>query len=295
MFNKRFIATIFTFIMLISIGNAFAAELPNPDTVIIIESIAELNNHKIMVGDENGDFRGESNITRGEFATIICRILAHENSAKQLQFMPSQFSDTESHWANGYINMAYNIGIINGFEDASFRPDNNVTAAQAIKMLVCALGYGDNTVSYPEGYVMKGADIELYKNITTSTEEIMAAKDEFATRNFVAVLLNNAINIPLRVQTSWSAAGNNTYSVLDGRDGKEFRTLRTLNFAQSATPSDETVTSSTEEATQFTGIYVTPTGKRYHYLATCAGENAIETTLENAISQGKTPCKTCVE
>lgn len=40
-------------------------------------------------------------------------------------------------------------------------------------------------------------------------------------------------------------------------------------------------------------VYITPTGKRYHNLSSCAGKNAIETTLSSAISKGLTPCQKC--
>lgn len=289
--KTKIFATLLTFIMVLCLGNSFAAQLPDVNSVVITEAVTDLNELKIMIGDENGDFRGEANVTRAEFATIICRILGYESSAQQLQDLPSYFTDTNGHWANGYINTAHNVGILNGFEDNSFRPDDNVTIAQAIKMLVCSLGYEENTFKYPDSYVMKGKDIKLYNNISNSFEEVIVAQDEAATRNIVAVLIHNAIDIPLRVQTSWSTSGA-TYSTLDG---EELMTLRIRNYAQYTTKIDETFSIIKEETEQITGIYVTPTGKRYHYLASCAGKNAIETTLEKAISQGKTPCKTCVE
>lgn len=40
-------------------------------------------------------------------------------------------------------------------------------------------------------------------------------------------------------------------------------------------------------------VYVTPTGKRYHYSASCAGKNATEATLQEAQNRGLTPCKKC--
>lgn len=40
-------------------------------------------------------------------------------------------------------------------------------------------------------------------------------------------------------------------------------------------------------------VYVTPTGKRYHYSASCAGKNATEATLDQATARGLTPCKKC--
>lgn len=40
-------------------------------------------------------------------------------------------------------------------------------------------------------------------------------------------------------------------------------------------------------------VYITPTGKRYHYKASCAGKNATPTSLSNAKSRGLTPCQKC--
>lgn len=47
----------------------------------------------------------------------------------------------------------------------------------------------------------------------------------------------------------------------------------------------------TEEKQGMT-VYVTPTGKRYHFKRTCAGKNAIETTIEEQKNE-TTPCKKC--
>lgn len=41
-------------------------------------------------------------------------------------------------------------------------------------------------------------------------------------------------------------------------------------------------------------IYITPTGKRYHYNNRCNGGTYIESSLEEALSLGLTPCKKCV-
>lgn len=39
--------------------------------------------------------------------------------------------------------------------------------------------------------------------------------------------------------------------------------------------------------------YITPYGKRYHLSQSCAGSNAIETTVADASDEGYTPCKKC--
>lgn len=40
-------------------------------------------------------------------------------------------------------------------------------------------------------------------------------------------------------------------------------------------------------------VYITPTGKRYHYSKSCAGKNASETTKTKAEKLGLTGCKKC--
>lgn len=42
-------------------------------------------------------------------------------------------------------------------------------------------------------------------------------------------------------------------------------------------------------------VYKTPTGKRYHVDPQCGGKNSTQTTLQEALARGLTPCKTCVE
>lgn len=42
-------------------------------------------------------------------------------------------------------------------------------------------------------------------------------------------------------------------------------------------------------------VYITPYGERYHESPTCGGKNSKSTSLEQAISDGYTPCLKCVD
>lgn len=46
------------------------------------------------------------------------------------------FSDIDTHWAKEYIISLAEKNIISGFEDNTFRPDNNITRAEFVKMIV---------------------------------------------------------------------------------------------------------------------------------------------------------------
>ena len=45
------------------------------------------------------------------------------------------FGDTGGSWAEGYIISAAHRGIINGYEDGSFRPENTITRAEVAKIV----------------------------------------------------------------------------------------------------------------------------------------------------------------
>lgn len=60
----------------------------------------------------------------------------------------------------------------------------------------------------------------------------------------------------------------------------------------SPTPQTKTATSSTKQEHK---IYVTRTGKKYHYNNHCNGGTYYESTLEQALARGLGPCKKCVK
>lgn len=53
------------------------------------------------------------------------------------------FSDMKSHWSIEYVADLFNRGIISGYPDGTFKPNNNVTRAEAIKLLVVSVTGND--------------------------------------------------------------------------------------------------------------------------------------------------------
>ena len=68
-------------------------------------------------------------------------------------------------WASGYINVAVTMGIINGYPDGTFKPENPVTYAEALKMILAAIGYvpeGFTPLYWPVTWVIKAHE-DVYK------------------------------------------------------------------------------------------------------------------------------------
>ena len=75
-------------------------------------------------------------------------------------------------------------------------------------------------------------------------------------------------------------------------------TTETRSETTTETTTKETTTreTTTEETTKDTSrtVYITPTGKKYHYSKSCAGDNAMERTL-NEVKDRYEPCKKCAQ
>ncbi|WP_051113187.1 InlB B-repeat-containing protein [Butyricicoccus pullicaecorum] len=92
---------------------------------------------------EDGTVRPQSNITRAEVATIFFRLLTDE-ARDQFWSTSNNFSDvTADAWYNNAVSTMVNAGIIQGYEDGTFRPNNNITRAEfaAIASRFMSSGY----------------------------------------------------------------------------------------------------------------------------------------------------------
>ena len=92
-------------------------------------AVSTLTNAGILDGYEDGTFKPDGNITRAEFATIAVRFFEATYDGEDL------FSDIAGHWAQDYINEAANAGIVDGYPDGTFRPQQLITRAEAMTMV----------------------------------------------------------------------------------------------------------------------------------------------------------------
>lgn len=113
------------------------------------------------------------------------------------------FSDIiQTHWAWEYITELSDAGIINGYEDGSFKPAGNVTRAEFAKMLCLALDcHFETQTAYPDidshwanEYILRTSGV-----VYTSSEEYKP--DSNATRGEIAYALSMALELaPAKVE-----------------------------------------------------------------------------------------------
>lgn len=81
-------------------------------------------------GYPEGDVRPEANITRAEVAAIFYRLLSEE-SRNRYKATSNSYTDVDSGlWSNEAISTMTKAGVISGYDDNTFRPENYITRAE---------------------------------------------------------------------------------------------------------------------------------------------------------------------
>ncbi len=93
-------------------------------------AIASVSEAGIMTGYPDGSFRPEKSVTRAEMATILARIIEENYESG-----PS-FSDVgKTHWAREEIIALAQSGVLEGYPDGSFRPENKINRGETAVIL----------------------------------------------------------------------------------------------------------------------------------------------------------------
>ncbi|MBY9087372.1 S-layer homology domain-containing protein [Paenibacillus sp. HN-1] len=85
----------------------------------------------LVTGYEDGTFRPEGHITRAEFGVILSRAFDIQSDSSTNVVL----GDIGHHWAKETIENLVAAGVIRGYLDGTFRPDNTITREEMVIML----------------------------------------------------------------------------------------------------------------------------------------------------------------
>ncbi|MFW5992001.1 MAG: S-layer homology domain-containing protein [Halanaerobiaceae bacterium] len=103
--------------------------------------ILSLVNRDIMKAYSDGTFRPDQPVSRGEFSIAL---------ARQLNIIPDnneKFKDLESYPDFDLINGLVNEKIVSGYPDGTFKPDNSITRAEMVSIMIKSLGITSSEVT----------------------------------------------------------------------------------------------------------------------------------------------------
>ncbi len=139
------------------------------NTADLDEAVQAVTALGILNGDGSGDLKLSRKVTRAEFVTMAVKATPNGDGVGQAATSP--YPDVpRSHWASGYVEAAVSRGMVTAFSDGTFRPDREISLAEAASMVLSLLGYGpgDFSGSYPTGQLAMYNSLKLNRGVTAN-------------------------------------------------------------------------------------------------------------------------------
>lgn len=189
-----------------------------PITASYYKAVDKLSNDGVIQGRGDGVFAPSDKTTRAEFCAFLARANNYTDTYTAAA-LPFKDVKTDS-WANGYISFCFSNGYVNGMTSDTFSPSSNITCEQAVKMVVCASGVGDESLSnvgpkWYSGYLNIAKKYNLLDGVEVEVSQP-------ATRAFVAQLVYNSMLISGDEKTAQGShavdVGSNKTAVINQDD-----------------------------------------------------------------------------
>lgn len=242
----RVLALVLVFSLMLSTV-AFAAFTDikaDDDYAEAIETLAALG---ILKGYEDGTFGADKAITRAEAVAVVNRIQDLSGASAGAQGASLYTDVAATHWALGDINLATQMGTVSGDGNGTFRPEDQVSYQEMVKMLVVALGYAPAAADmggWPTGYLV----VASQQGVLENTTNVGAAP---ATRGVVAQLTFNALTAAMMKQTGYGE--NKEYTVMDEEGKRETLLTQKLDIYKVAVTPIANDSESIEDSVQKAG------------------------------------------
>lgn len=127
------------------------------------EAVEVLSGLGIVSGYSDGSYHPDDALTRAQFCKLAILTEGHGDQAKGSAYR-TRFSDVPGGgWAAPYINLACEEGLVAGYGDGRFGPDDPVTVGQAVTVVLRLLGYTAEEIGpfWPEDYLNKAGALGL--------------------------------------------------------------------------------------------------------------------------------------
>ena len=208
---KKLLALVLALVMSMSLVTISNAAFSDADKIDHTEAVEVMNALGVINGMPDGSFNPSGNVTRAEMAKMISIIMLGDIDADAFKGTVTDLKDINGHWAEGYIKYCYSQGVIAGRGDGTFAPNANVTAVEAAKMLLVAIGYNSDV----QGYVGADWSINVIRDAQLSKffDKLSVTSAKVLTRDEAAQMIWNAVQATMIERTS--SVGRNDGSIRD--------------------------------------------------------------------------------
>ena len=189
--------------MMVVSASAVSKDFTDSSEIQHKEAVNTMVALNVISGKEDGSYYDPAGtLTRAEMAKIISYVMNGGVEPVVGTKVTPTYSDIKGHWAEAYIEYCTSMGIINGDGAGKFNPGGTLTAEQAAKMFLTAMGYNAKVFGFVgNDWAMNvgryANEAGLYKELG----DIVASQP--ITRDNAAQMAYNAIQATMMRRT-WS-------------------------------------------------------------------------------------------
>ena len=170
----RLLSGLMTVVLVLGLLPAALAAAPTEKEAA--QTLAALD---IMVGDSQGNLNLGRTITRAQFTKMTIAASASRDTVGDMVAVKPYPDVPQTHWAAPYIKAAVDLGLVQGDLYGNFHPDEEITLAEGVTIVLRLLGYqgSEFTGMWPAGQMAQYRALGLHENITCGQNDSMSRQD----------------------------------------------------------------------------------------------------------------------
>ena len=152
----------------------------------------------IMNGDEKGNLNLGDAVTRAEFSKVAVASSPYRSDVSSVSRV-SPFSDVPfTYWGATYIRTAADYGLVKGYTDSTFKPEDTVLLEEGVTIALKLLGYTDSdfTATWPSGQLNKAKQLKMLDNLNNKNQGARMSRHD------VMYLIYNTLNTQMKNSNS---------------------------------------------------------------------------------------------
>jgi len=145
-----------------------------------VEAVNRAAEPGLFVGS-GGKFMPKGSVTRTQMATVIVKLLHGSDYNANPHKNMGKFPDTaafEGGWADGYIDLCVQDGVVGGYGDGTFRLGKQVNAAEAVTMILNAFKINAGEGSWPDTVMNKGTELGFFAELEGVAADTVLNRDQ---------------------------------------------------------------------------------------------------------------------
>ena len=220
---KKFLALVLAMLMVFSMAVITTSAADDADYSDAAHHLAAL---KILKGDENGNLNLDNGVTRWQAALFFVQALTGKTDAKIWNADKSVYFNDVPEYGTA-IDYAYGMGLIVGRGNGVYGYADAITYQDMLVMAVRALGYEEDNMVYPSGYILAAQKLGLTENIAVDVN-YKAPLTRGATAQIIWDMLGTEVAYvdPLSGNVVYPAETSSLELILNaGKDKAEWTTI----------------------------------------------------------------------